>query len=363
MRPSVPVSAESVVPVAFEVSANSMPAPAASHSSRKLRMSSASSSQAYLTTVIDPPPAGETAVGAGVGVGAAPRGMLYQSQTMLAPAGRSKVQAVVSGAFSLARQAVQLGYNPRVKIDHTSEREIDEIYIPGVNWFLMLSCIGLVLRFQSSSNLAAAYGIAVTTTMVITSVLLYVVAHERWGWNPLTAGLLIVLFLSVDLGFFGANVIKIPHGGWFPLVIAWGLFILMLTWQQGRRILSVRLRANALPIEEFLTRLADQPPQRVPGTAIFMYGQTNGTPPALLLNLRHNKVLHERVVLLTVITAEIPHVALTERLELEKLGEALNRITIHYGFLDDPDVPKALEETKRYDLELPPARHHLLPGS
>lgn len=264
-------------------------------------------------------------------------------------------QAVISGAFSLGRQAVQLGYNPRVKIEHTSEEEIGQIYIPGINWMLMLACIGLVLSFQSSSNLAAAYGIAVTTTMVITSVLLYTVVRERWGWHPLTAGILIATFLSMDLAFFGANIIKIPHGGWFPLLVAWGLFTLMITWQQGRQLLAARLRTSSLPIEDLLARVDAQPPQRVPGTAIFMYGQAAGTPPALLLNLRHNKVLHERVVLLTVITAEIPHVSLDERLALEQLGEVFYRIVIHYGFMDDPDVPKALEQTKRYGLELPPA--------
>jgi KUP system potassium uptake protein len=261
-------------------------------------------------------------------------------------------QAVISGAFSLTRQAVQLGYIPRLRIEHTSAREIGQIYLPGVNWLLMCTCIGLVIGFRSSSNLAAAYGIAVTTTMVITSLLLYVVARQLWGWRQYTAGLLIGCFLGIDLAFFGANILKIPHGGWFPLVVAAVVFTLMATWKQGRQLLARRLRESAQPIERFLRELSEQRPLHVPGTAVFMYGHLTGTPPALILNLKHNKVRHERVVLLTVITAEIPYVATSERLELATLSDGFFRLILHYGFMEDPHVPKALEQIKTHGLDL-----------
>jgi KUP system potassium uptake protein len=261
-------------------------------------------------------------------------------------------QAVISGAFSLTRQAVQLGYCPRLQIEHTSAREIGQIYLPGVNWLLMCTCIGLVLGFRSSSNLAAAYGIAVTTTMVITSLLLYVVARQLGGWRMSTAGLLIGGFLGIDLAFFGANILKIPHGGWFPLLVAAVVFTLMATWKQGRQLLARRLRERARPIEHFLQELSEQHPLRVAGTAVFMYGHLTGTPPALLLNLKHNKVLHERVVLLTVVTEESPYIARAERLELQTLGNGFYRLVIHYGFMEDPRVPNALEQVKAYGLDL-----------
>jgi KUP system potassium uptake protein len=261
-------------------------------------------------------------------------------------------QAVISGTFSLTRQAVQLGYSPRVRIEHTSAREIGQIYLPGINWLLMCACIGLVISFRSSSNLAAAYGIAVTTTMVITSLLLYVVARQLWGWRQHTAGLLIAGFLGIDLAFFGANMTKIAHGGWFPLIVATVVFTLLTTWKQGRQLLARRLRATARPIERFLQELTKQRALRVPGTAVFMYGHLTGTPPALLLNLKHNKVLHERVVLLTVMMEEVPHLATAERLELQTLGNGFYRLLIHYGFMEDPHVPNALEQAKAHGLEL-----------
>jgi KUP system potassium uptake protein len=261
-------------------------------------------------------------------------------------------QAVISGAFSLTRQAVQLGYSPRVRIRHTSAREMGQIYIPGTNWALMLACIGLVVGFRSSSNLAAAYGIAVTATMGITSILLYVVARERWGWTRLTAGLLITLFLVADLAFFGANSLKIPHGGWFPLVIAGAVYTLMATWRQGRRLLAQRLQAELLPLERFLQDAKERQPLRVPGTAVFMYGHPTGTPPALLLNLTHNKVLHERIVVLTVVMEEIAHVPARERLVFTPLGEEFYRVVAYYGFMESPDIPAILNQVKRHGLQL-----------
>ena len=284
----------------------------------------------------------------------APSWSLYPLVLLATAATVIASQAVISGAFSLTRQAVQLGYSPRMDIEHTSAQEIGQIYIPGINWMLMLTCIGLVIGFKSSSNLAAAYGIAVTTTMVITTILLYVVARHIWGWGWLTTGLLMVFFLSIDLAFFGANLMKIPHGGWFPLVVAAVVFTAMITWRQGRHLLAQRLRTNTRPIQGFLQDVTAHPPQRVPGTAVFMTGYLNRTPVTLLLNLRHNKVLHERVVLLTVVTADIPYVPIAERLALEKPGDEFYCLVIHYGFMETPDVPTALAQAKALGLVIKP---------
>jgi KUP system potassium uptake protein len=254
-------------------------------------------------------------------------------------------QALISGAFSLTMQAVQLGYLPRVAIDHTSAREFGQIYIPGVNWTLMVACIGLVLGFRSSSNIAAAYGVAVTTTMVITTLLFFVVARERWKWSLPVVLTVTGFFLAVDLAFWGANILKVPHGGWFPLVVGAIIFGVMTTWKRGRRILAERLEAGGLlPMELFLNDLKAKSPTRVPGTAVFLYGNPEATPPALLHNLKHNKVLHERVVFLAVETAEVPHVPLEERARVEDLGQSCYRITLHYGFMEEPNVPQALQE-------------------
>jgi KUP system potassium uptake protein len=263
-------------------------------------------------------------------------------------------QALISGAFSLTLQAVQLGYSPRVEIEHTSARERGQIYIPSVNWALMVSCIGLVLGFRSSSNLAAAYGVAVTTTMAITTLLFYFVARERWGWSAWRAGLLTAGFLVIDLGFWGANLLKIPHGGWFPLVVGAVVFTLLTTWKRGRLVLSKRMRDRTLPLDSFLESLLPHPPHRVPGTAVFMYGSASGTPPALLHNLKHNKVLHERVVFLTIRTEEVPMVPAEERARVEALGHALWQVVLRYGFMEDVDIPAALRAVERDGLSFPP---------
>ena len=284
--------------------------------------------------------------------GLAPSWGLYPLVVLATLATVIASQAVISGAFSLTRQAVQLGYSPRVRIRHTSAQEIGQIYIPGINWVLMLACIGLVVGFRSSSNLAAAYGIAVTATMGITSMLLYVVARERWGWSRFTAGLLIALFLVADLGFFGANSLKIPHGGWFPLVVAGAIYTLMATWRQGRRILAQRLQTALLPLDRFLQDIRARQPLRVPGTAVFMYGHPTGTPPALLLNLTHNKVLHERNVVLTVVTEEVARVPAQERMTFQALGEEFYHVVAHYGFMERLDIPDLLNQVKRYGLPL-----------
>ena len=251
-------------------------------------------------------------------------------------------QALISGAFSLTMHAVQLGYIPRVTIEHTSARQRGQIYIPAINWLLMLACIGLVLGFGSASNLAAAYGVAVTTTMVITTVLFFVVARERWRWPlPLALGVA-GFFLAIDAAFWGANLIKIPHGGWFPLVVGAVMFGLMTTWRRGRHVVIEKVGGGLLPLETFLESIARSSPHRVRGTAIFMYGNPAATPPALLHNLKHNQVLHERVVFLTVETAERPHVTREERATVEDLGHGFHRVCLRYGFMDEPDVPESL---------------------
>jgi KUP system potassium uptake protein len=265
-------------------------------------------------------------------------------------------QALITGAFSLTMQAVQLGYIPRVQIDHTSARERGQIYIPQVNWLLMISCIGLTLGFRDSTHVAAAYGVAVTTTMVITSLLLFRVERERWKW-PLWASLLFTgFFLAVDLAFWGANIVKIPAGGWFPLVVGAVIFVAMTTWKTGRGLLAERLNAGTMPIEMFLADVTRNPPHRVPGTAVFMYGNPAGTPPALLHSLKHYKVLHEATVFLSVTTEEVPHVAPEERVAVAELGEGFYRITLAYGFMEDPDVPEALSTVHVPGLDLSPAR-------
>jgi KUP system potassium uptake protein len=263
-------------------------------------------------------------------------------------------QAVISGAFSLTRQAVQLGYLPRLHIEHTSDRQIGQIYIPSINWLLMLACIGLVLGFRSSTNLAAAYGVAVTTDMVFTSILFAFVARARFGWAPWKVTLLIAGFLVVDLGFWGANLVKIPNGGWFPLVIAGAFFIAMTTWKTGRQILADRLQGRTLPIKLFLADLEGNRYTRVAGTAVYMYGNPEGTPPALLHNLMHNKVLHERVVLLTVETDEIPVVDDDQRVTVSELGHGLHRVVLRYGFKEDPDIPLGLEQARMHGLVFKP---------
>jgi KUP system potassium uptake protein len=251
-------------------------------------------------------------------------------------------QAVISGAFSLTRQAVQLGYSPRVAIIHTSKDEMGQIYIPFVNYVLMFATIGLVLGFRSSTALASAYGVAVTTTMVITTILIAVVARQKWGWSlPVVAGVAL-LFAIPDLAFFAANIIKIHDGGWFPLVAAVAVFTLMTTWRRGRRILDDRLREEALPVSLFVESIRRNPPLRVAGTAAFLFRNAEGTPTALLHNLKHNKVLHERVLLLTIVTEEIPHVPPGSRQTAECLGQGIERLTIRSGFMEEPDLSAAL---------------------
>jgi KUP system potassium uptake protein len=251
-------------------------------------------------------------------------------------------QALISGAFSLTQQAIQLGYCPRLDIEHTSHHEIGQVYVPQVNWALMISTILIVIGFGSSTALAAAYGIAVTLTMVITAILLQVVATERWGWPLSIAYLVTGVFLTIDLAFLGANLLKIAHGGWLPLVIGTLLFTLMTTWKTGRTIVAERLTARAIPMETFLARVESARPARVPGTAVFMTAQPRGTPPALAHNLRYNKVLHEHVVTLLVRTERVPHVPRNRQVSVRALGLGVFEVNVRYGFMEDPNVPDAL---------------------
>jgi KUP system potassium uptake protein len=261
-------------------------------------------------------------------------------------------QALISGAFSLTQQAIQLGYSPRLDIDHTSGEEIGQVYVPQVNWALMLSTIVIVIGFGSSTALAAAYGIAVTLTMVITALLLQVVAIERWKWRPALAYAVTGVFLIIDLAFFGANALKITHGGWLPLVIGALLFTLMTTWKTGRQLVAARLIERAMPIEVFLRTVETTHPARVPGTAVFMTAQGKGTPPALAHNLRYNKVLHEHVVTLMVTTRPVPYVSLKDQVKVRPLGHGLFEVVVSYGFMQDPNVPQALAGATKHGLEL-----------
>jgi KUP system potassium uptake protein len=251
-------------------------------------------------------------------------------------------QAVISGTFSITRQAIQLGYLPRMDIRYTSEREIGQIYIPFMNWALLISVVALVLGFQTSSNLAAAYGIAVTGTMAIDTVLAFTVVTVLWRWHPAITTLGACCFLAIDLAFFGANAFKLFQGGWFPLVVAGAIFTMLATWKRGRQLLRERLKSEALELEPFLKSLAAHPPLRVPGTAVFLNAQRHTVPHALLHNLAHNKVLHERVVFLTVFTEDVPPVHDTDRLEVNDLGDHFYRVVVHYGFKEAPNVPAAL---------------------
>ncbi len=280
-------------------------------------------------------------------------------------------QAVISGAYSLTLQAMQLGYCPRMEIVYTSEKEKGQIYIPAINWILMIATIGLVLGFQESSRLAAAYGMAVTTTMVITTLLAYVLAREQWRWSLPRAILVMSSFLVLDLGFFGANLVKVPHGGWFPLLVAALVYLLLSTWKQGRNLLAQILQEGALPLEEFI-RSAVRPgsPTRVPGTAVFLTTNPAGTPTTLLHNLKHNKVLHEQVVLMTVVTEDVPRLSAADRVVVEPLDKGFYRLTARYGFVQSPDAQDVLDCAKedKLDLDLMKTtfflgRETLIPGS
>ncbi|HEX8842516.1 MAG TPA: KUP/HAK/KT family potassium transporter, partial [Sphingomicrobium sp.] len=252
-------------------------------------------------------------------------------------------QAVISGAFSVTQQAIQLGFVPRLRITHTSESAAGQIYIPVVNWALMTMVLILVMTFRTSSNLAAAYGIAVTGAMLIDTVLIAVVFITMWKWNRVLAGALLVLFFTVDLGYFSSNLTKIPAGGWFPLLVGAIAFTFLTTWAKGRKLMIDRMNEASLPMEIFIKSAAPSA-ARVPGTAVFMTSSSSGVPHALLHNLKHNKVLHERIILLTVRIEDVPYVQPDKRIEYKDYGSGFYRVVLHYGFMEEVDVPSALAQ-------------------
>jgi KUP system potassium uptake protein len=271
-------------------------------------------------------------------------------------------QALISGAFSLTMQAVQLGYAPRFRIIHTSDRAIGQIYIPAVNWVLMIACLGLVIGFRSSTALAAAYGVAVTMTMVITTVLFAVVARERFRWSARLVAALAGAFLAIDLAFFGANVFKIPAGGWFPLVVGAVVMTLLTTWRTGRNILSERIRKARVALDDFWSGL-DEPPLRVPGTAVYLFSVPNAAPPALIANHRHNHVLHERVVVVAIQTADVPRVDPEDRAQVSDHGDGILSVVLRYGFMEEPDVRGGLGEGEAASLGIDPSDVDFFLGS
>ncbi|MEO6525813.1 MAG: potassium transporter Kup [Gemmatimonadaceae bacterium] len=263
-------------------------------------------------------------------------------------------QALISGAYSLTQQSIQLGYSPRMQIVHTSEKQAGQIYVPEVNKALMIGCLLLVLYFRSSTALSAAYGIAVTGAMSITSVLFGVVARTRWGWSRARIGALVGTFLFVDLSFLSANVVKLEHGGWVPLLLATAVYALMSTWKHGRMQLGAIQEAGALPLDLFLQGLDRNPPVRVKGTAVFMTSSLEGVPVVLLHHLKHNKMLHETVVLLSVTTRGIPEVPAERGLALERLGHGFVRVVATFGFMQSPNIPELLSRAAMQGVPFPP---------
>ncbi len=260
-------------------------------------------------------------------------------------------QAVISGVFSLTRQAVQLGQLPRFNIVQTSRDSYGQIYIPFINWSLMIATIGLVIGFQNSSNLAAAYGVAVSLDMVITTILAFFVA-QRWGWFPVAAGVAAALLLIVDLAFFGANMFKIPQGGWYPLVLAGIIFFIMGTWRRGRELTRKHLNEDVEPLDEFIEKLNCNKYPRAEGTGVFMTDSGPNTPPMLLHHLKHNRVLHDQVVLLTVHTQDVPRVPAAERLKIEDLGQGFYKMQLYHGFIQASNVPVALRFASEFGLDV-----------
>jgi KUP system potassium uptake protein len=292
-----------------------------------------------------------------------PEWFLYPMIIIAAMAAVVASQALISGAFSLTRQAVQLGYSPRVTIIHTSRTEVGQIYVPEVNQALAVACILLVIGFESSSNLAAAYGIAVTGTMIITTILFYRVARDRWQWSIPIAGTLCGLFLLVDLAFFGANIVKFVDGGWFPVVVAAGVYTLMSTWKRGRDRIKALAAESSLPIDLLLSDFAAHAPVRVPGTAVFLTAASGIAPSVLLHHLKHNRSLHQRVILMSMVTEEVPQVDTSARLECAKLGEGFWQVIGHYGFMETPDVPALLMQMDEVESPEVPARVFLTQSS
>jgi KUP system potassium uptake protein len=260
-------------------------------------------------------------------------------------------QAVISGAFSMTLQAMQLGYLPRFQVRHTSESEMGQIYLPAINWLLLVAVIALVIGFGTSSNLAAAYGIAVTGTMLITNLLVFVVARDQWGWRSWQAFCCVLPFVVIDLAFFSANSTKIFAGGWFPLAFGLVVFAVLTTWKRGRELLHDRLGQDSIELAPFIESLALGGATRVPGTAVFLTGRPQGVPRAMLHSLKHYKVLHERMVIVTIRIFDVPYVPEIDRVEVADLGQSFWRVTVQYGFKDEPDLPAALVHCAHFGLE------------
>ena len=261
-------------------------------------------------------------------------------------------QAVISGAYSMTSQAILLGFVPKMKISYTSDKEIGQIYMPTINWFLLAVVVAVVLAFKNSGNLAAAYGIAVTTTMIITTILAAIVMSFVWKWNPIVIFLVIASFLAVDLAFLTANLLKIAEGGWFPLLLGALCFLLLMTWFQGRRLLREKAIQSGIPLESFVQSLQAHPPHRVEGTAVFLTAHVDYVPVAMLHNLKHNRILHERVIFLKISVWDVPYVEDNERLTFKDMGSGMYLVRAIYGFKETPDVIKILELIgKEYGVE------------
>jgi len=276
----------------------------------------------------------------------APRVMLYPLIALATMAAIIASQAMISGAFSLTQQCIQLGYCPRLTITHTSAKEFGQIFIPEVNWALMVGCLLIVLGFRDSTSLGAAYGIAVTGTFVITTTIFTVITVTRWQWPAWKSAVFFLTFITIDGAFFGASALKIIHGGWVPLAIAILLFTMMTSWKRGRDILRERVTDIALPLETFLEDIGRKSPVRVPGTAVFMTSEAAGVPVVLLHHLKHNKVLHETVILLSIVTDDVPEVPRAERARIEAIGQGFFRVVAHYGFMESADVKEVLQKCR-----------------
>ena len=287
----------------------------------------------------------------------APDWALYPVVIIATAASIVASQALISGVFSLTSQAISLGFCPRLQIKHTSQQEMGQIYIPAMNWTLMIATIWLVLTFRTSSNLAGAYGIAVSLTMFITTLLATLVAWRLWRWKPWQVVIAGSAFLVIDLIFLGANIVKIPDGGWFPLLAAGAVFTLLTTWKRGRRILSIRLRAQSERFVDFIRKGLPEDVHHIPGTAIFLSSDLETIPPALARNLLHNKVVHEQVILLSLYTRDIPRVNSADRLQVESYRDGIFRVTANFGFMENPAIHEVLEAMKQKGLNI--ELHHI----
>ena len=291
----------------------------------------------------------------------APHWALYPLVTLAAFATVIASQAVISGAFSLSHQAIQLGFMARFKIVHTSSHEKGQIYIPQLNWIIFFATVYLVFSFKTSDNLAAAYGVAVSTTMVITTLLAYVAMINLWNWKKPAAISLVVFFLIIDLSFFAANIVKIPEGGWFPLAVAGCIYFMMTTWHRGKRMMNIRINKITDPLEKFITYYQTEAESVVTGTAIYLTSNPYGTPPALFYNLKHNKILHEHIIILSIEFDQASHVDLLTKASITKLDKYSTLVILHYGYMDSTDIPKALKllNEKRTEIDLENAIYFL----